>query len=74
VRRPEGPPLTRWPRAGQLRAEEDGCALYRCSVTHGAALITVPCACGPACDGRASPRLSPALTPGQRRRRRRLES
>src|SRR5262249_41381341 len=27
---------------------------------------------GPACAGRASPRLSPALTPGQRRRRRRL--
>jgi integrase len=30
--------------------------------------------CGPACAGRASPkRLSPALTPGQRRRRRRLD-
>jgi hypothetical protein len=29
--------------------------------------------CGPACDGRPSPRLCPALTPGQRRRRRRLD-
>src|SRR5262249_23266564 len=28
---------------------------------------------GPACAGRASARLSPALTPGQRRRRRRLD-
>ena len=28
---------------------------------------------GPACAGRACSRLSPALTPGQRRRRRRLD-
>ena len=27
LRRPRGPPLTRWPRAGQLRDEEDGSAL-----------------------------------------------
>jgi integrase len=30
-------------------------------------------ACGPACAGRAAQRQSPTLTPGQRRRRRRLD-
>ena len=35
-------------------------------------MICVLCGCGPACAGRASPRLSPAQEPGQRRRRRRL--
>jgi len=34
---------------------------------------SVLCGYGPACAGRASPTLSPALTPGQRRRRRRLD-
>ena len=29
--------------------------------------------CGPACGGAGLPRLSPPLTPGQRRRRRRLD-
>ncbi len=35
--------------------------------------IRVYCGCGPACAGRAAQRQSPALTSGQRRRRRRLE-
>jgi len=35
--------------------------------------IRVLCGCGPACAGRAAQRQSPALTPGQRRRRRRLD-
>ena len=35
-------------------------------------MICLHCGCGPACAGRA-PRQSPALTPGQRRRRRRLD-
>lgn len=52
-----------WTIAGRGRRL---CAVPVC-VTYGAALISVSCACGPACDGRASPRLSPALTPGRRR-------
>src|SRR5436190_13428234 len=34
-------------------------------------MLHAACACGPACAGRASERLSPALTPGLRRRTRR---
>jgi len=57
--------------SGTIGAENDGpratgCALLSCSD------LRMPRVCGPACDGRASSRLSPALTPGLRRRRRRL--
>ena len=41
----------------------DVCATWSCGF----------CGCSPACAGRASERQSPALTPGQRRRRRRLD-
>jgi hypothetical protein len=42
VRRPAGPPLTRWPRPGQLGGEEDG--FFGCSgaARRCAALICVP--------------------------------
>jgi hypothetical protein len=43
-----------------------------CRVSH--LDLRVLCACGPACAGRAAQRQSPALTPGQRRRRRRLDA
>ncbi len=57
---------------GWTSAEDDGCGLYR-PARRGSRLTLRALRCGPACAGRASPRLSPALTPGQRRRRRRLD-
>jgi hypothetical protein len=71
--RPQGAPLTRRPGAGQSCVEEDGCAVPACA-TEGADLICPPAWCGPACDGRGLAQgRRPALAPGQRRRRRRLD-
>src|SRR5262249_11442206 len=70
---PQAPPLMRWPRTGQSCVEEDG--LRHTGLRSSVLDQRVPPVCGPACAGRASPRrLSPALTPGQRGRRRRLDA
>ena len=56
-----------------MGSEEDGLALYRraCRMT-GLDLRTL-LMCGPECVGRGTQGRRPTLTPGQRRRRRRLE-
>jgi hypothetical protein len=53
------------PASWTIGSEKDGCALYRISVTCESPRSAVPCGCGPACAGRASPRLSPAREPGR---------
>jgi hypothetical protein len=55
--------------AGQWAGEEDGCVLRLPACPYESPRSAHPAWRGPACAGRASPRLSPALTPGQRRRR-----
>jgi hypothetical protein len=56
--------VTRWPRAGQSGGKTAACAAgAACRVS--VADLWCLCGCGPACAGRASPRLSPALTPGR---------
>jgi hypothetical protein len=56
-----------------IASNSDGCALTGTARRVSRFDLRPARLCGPACAGRASPRLSPALTPGQRRRRRRLE-
>ena len=74
VRRPGGPPLTRWPRAGQSGARKMD---LRCTwtVSRESHLdLHVPAECGPACGPGGPPKAEPGtLAPGQRRRRRRLD-
>jgi hypothetical protein len=57
--------VTRWPRAGQSGGKTAACGA---GATRCVSVADLWCLrrCGPACAGRASPRLSPALTPGQR--------
>ena len=72
MRRPAGPPLTQWPRAGQSRARKTAeCCTPLRAVR--AAFINVALPLWPGVRRAGLPRLSPALEPGQRRRRRRLD-
>ena len=60
-------------RERALERDESGCRQHHGPRSEWPALSVVPRPCGLACAGRAAQRQSPALTPGQRRRRRRLD-